>query len=261
MRETSAVTILKAKAARLRKETGNPNLIAAGDKQIPLHLLVAGAVVRPIKFLVMSPVLLLVALYIAVNFGITMLLFATFPTVYEDTYHWSVGISGLAYVGVGVGCAIGVFIFAKFADRLVRVPEGKEYKPERRMILMMYVSPLFPIAMFIYAWTTEYKVHWIAPIIGTTLGGPAVVVITSASQTYIIDIFGPQGAASAFGGINLLRNLLGAFLPMAAPPLYEKLGLGWGNSALAFLLVLFIPVPFLFFFYGQSLRQRFPVKI
>lgn len=260
MHETSSIIILKAKASRLRKETGNPNLRAAGDKQTPIKQLVAHALTRPVKFVVMSPVVSLISLYIAFNFGVTMLLFATFPTVFEDTYHWGVSDSGLAYIGVGVGCAIGVFTFAQLSDRLLRA-DGEKYLAERRLILMMYVSPLFPVGLFIYGWTTEYKVHWVVPIIGTAICGPGAVIINSSSQTYIIDIFGPQAAASALGAITLLRNLTGAFLPLAAPSLYASLNLGWGNSVLAFVTVAFIPVPFFFYWHGEWLREKFPVKI
>lgn len=260
MRETSAVTILKAKAARICKETGNPNLRAAGDKQTPIRELVAHALTRPIKFLVKSPVVFLISLYIAFNFGVTMLLFATFPTVFEDTYGWGVGVSGLAYIGVGIGCAIGVFTFAKLSDRLLRA-NGEKYRAERRLILMMFVSPLYPVGLFIYGWTAQYRVHWVVPIIGTAICGPGAVIINSSSQSYIIDIFGPQAAASALGAITLLRNLTGAFLPLAAPSLYATLNLGWGNSVLAFITIAFIPVPFLFYWHGEWLRERFPVEI
>ena len=270
MRETSAAVILKAKAARLRKETGNPNIHAAGNEQTPIKQLVARALVRPIKFLVKSPIVLLSALYIAFNFGVTMLLFATFPPVFEETYNWSVGVSGLAYIGVGVGCAVGIFVSAKLSDRLL-LAHGRESggsngvdakaRPERRLILMMYVAPLMPIGLFVYGWTTEYRVHWIVPIIGTAISAPSVVVVNAAVQTYLLDVFGPLAAASALAAMTLLRNLMGAFLPLCAPSLYANLGLGWGNSVLAFMTVAFIPVPFLFYWRGSWLRERFPVTI
>ncbi|BDD57688.1 hypothetical protein MAP00_003034 [Monascus purpureus] len=260
MRETSAVTILRRKATRLSKRTGNPNLRAAGDRQTPIPHLVLHTISRPVRFLLVSPILCLIALHVAFNFGVTMLLFATFPTVFEDTYGWSVGISGLAYIGIGVGCAIGIFIFGKFSDRMLR-GNGGPYNPERRLILMMYVSPLLPIGLFLYAWTTESKVHWIVPIVGTAIGGPGVVVLISSSQTYTIDIFGPRAAASAMAGINLLRNLLGAFLPLAAPRLYTNLHMGWGNSVLAFIAMAFIPVPFWLYRHGRWLREKFPVRL
>jgi len=260
MHETNSVNILKSKAARLRKETGNPNFYVAGDIQAPVKQLVLHALTRPMKFLVKSPIVALIALYIAFNFGVTMLLFATFPTVYENTYHWRVSVSGLAYIGVGIGCIIGVVAFAKLSDRLLKA-KGGSYRTERRLIMMMFVSPMFPIGLFIYGWATEYKVHWVVPIIGTAICGPGAVIINSSSQTYIIDIFGHQTAASALAAITLFRNLTGAFLPLAAPTLYANLGLGWGNSVLAFITIGFIPVPIFFYFRGESLRERFPIQI
>ncbi|KAJ5809815.1 Major facilitator superfamily domain general substrate transporter [Penicillium pulvis] len=259
MRETSAVTILQKKATQLRKETGNPNLHAKGEKQTPISHLISHAVTRPATFLVRSPVLFLTSLYIAFNFGLVMLLFATFPTVFETYYGWSVGVSGLAYVGVGIGCAVGVSIFANFSDRLLHA-EGGKFHAERRLILMMWVSPLFPIGLFLYGWTVQYRVHWVVPIIGTAICGPGAVIINSSAQTYIIDIFGPETAASAIGALTIIRNMTGAFLPLAAPSLYAHLDMGWGNSVLAFITIAFIPIPFLFYWKGEWLRQKFPVK-
>ncbi|KAF5978908.1 major facilitator family transporter protein [Fusarium bulbicola] len=77
MHETSSINILKSKAARLRKETGSPDLRAAGDRQTLVKQLVLYALARP--------TVALISLYIAFNFGVTMLLLATFPTVYENT--------------------------------------------------------------------------------------------------------------------------------------------------------------------------------
>ncbi|KIM92881.1 hypothetical protein OIDMADRAFT_46487 [Oidiodendron maius Zn] len=262
MRETCSPVILKAKAARLRKETGIPNLRAAGDKQIPVTQLVAHALKRPVKFLVKSPIVLLTSIYIAFIFGVVMLFYSTFPIVYEDTYDWRVGVSGLAYIGIGVGCGIGIIAFGKLSDRLVRdTANGGGYRAERRMILVMYFCPLVPIGLFIYGWTAYYKVHWVVPIIGTAITGMGVVMITSSSQIYIIDVFGPQAAASALGAMTLLRNIIGCCLPLAGPSLYANLGLGWGNSTLAFISVAFIGVPFFFYWRGQWLREKFPVKI
>ena len=264
MRETCAPVILRAKAARLRKETGNTNLRAAGDSQIPVSQLVARALRRPTTFLVKSPIVLLTSVYIAFIFGVAMLFYSTFPIVYEQTYHWSVGVSGLAYLGVGVGCTIGILMFAKLSDRLLRngtaTPRKGEFPPERRMLLVIYFCPLIPVGLFIYGWTAEYAVHWIVPIIGTAITGMGVVVVQSSCQTYIIDVFGPASAASALSAVTLLRNILGGCLPLAGPALYENLGLGWGNSVLAFISVAFIAVPFGFYWRGQWLRERFPVK-
>lgn len=260
MRETNAVMILAAKTARLRKLTGNPNLRAINDRKLSVRHLVAHSLLRPPKMLIMSPIVLGLGLYLALIFGVAMLLFATFPIVYEETYHWSVGVSGLAYIGVGVGSAIGLILFAKLSDPLLRSGVTRA-GPERRLLLMMYACPLVPIGLIWYGWATDQKVHWVVPIIGTAVAGIGVVVITSSAQTYVVDMFGPQGAASALAAITLLRNMAGAFLSLAAPSLYGNLGLGWGNNVLGFLTLAFVPMPFVFYWRGAWLRNKFPVSL
>jgi hypothetical protein len=44
-------------------------------------------------------------------------------------------------------------------------------------------------------------------------------------------------------------------------PLYRKLGLGWGNSVLGFVSLTFVPLAFLFYKYGGTLREKFPFQI
>ncbi|KAI0385570.1 MFS general substrate transporter [Hypomontagnella monticulosa] len=257
MRETNTTMILAAKAARLRKETGNPNLRPARESQVPVRKLVERALVRPLRMLFFSPIVLLIGLYMAIVFGMTYLLFATFPSVFEKTYNWDVGVSGLAYLGLGAGCGIGLLLFSQLSDRLLR-PDGG---PERRLLLMIWVGPSVPIGIFWYGWTAYYAVHWIAPIIGTVFIGLGALVITSSAQLYMMDMFGPEGAASALAATTLIRNASGAFMALAAAPLYESIGLGWGNSVLGFITLAFTPVPILFFKYGGWLRDRFPLKL
>lgn len=66
-------------------------------------------------------------------------------------------------------------------------------------------------------------------------------------------------AASAIAANTELRSLVGALLPLAGPPMYDTLGLGWGNSLLGFILFAMIPLPIIFYKYGKRLRemQRF----
>lgn len=74
-------------------------------------------------------------------------------------------------------------------------------------------------------------------------------------QTYLVDAY-IMYSASALAALAVLRSLLGAFLPLAGPPLYEALGLGWGNSTLGFIALALVPVPFLFMRYGEAIRTN-----
>lgn len=68
-------------------------------------------------------------------------------------------------------------------------------------------------------------------------------------------------SASALAANTILRSLFGAFLPLAGPALYDALGLGWGNSLLGFLALAMIPIPLMFWRYGEKLRTSKRLKI
>lgn len=80
------------------------------------------------------------------------------------------------------------------------------------------------------------------------------------AQLYLVDLFGAQAAASALGANNLLRFVFSTFLPLAGPAMYSSLALGWGNTLLGFLSLVFVPFPILFYKYGERLRAQ-PVKL
>ena len=80
------------------------------------------------------------------------------------------------------------------------------------------------------------------------------------ASTYLIDCFTVY-AASAMAAATVLRSLFGALIPLAGQTMYDKLGLGWGNSVLAFVAVAFAPTPLLFIKFGPWLRTKFKVNL
>lgn len=71
----------------------------------------------------------------------------------------------------------------------------------------------------------------------------------------MVDAF-PQYASSATAAGTIVRSVLGALLPLAGPSMYAKLGLGWGNTLLAFLSLACLPMPFLLIKYGEHIRTH-----
>jgi hypothetical protein len=76
-------------------------------------------------------------------------------------------------------------------------------------------------------------------------------------QTYLVDAY-ISYAASVVAAQTVLRSLAGALLPLAGLSMYDDLGLGWGNSILAFLALVLAPVPVIFYFYGPKIRSKVP---
>lgn len=69
MRETYAPVILQRKAKRLIQETGNTNLRSSMDTGVSARDYFKRALIRPSKMLVLSPLVLIFALYSAVMYG------------------------------------------------------------------------------------------------------------------------------------------------------------------------------------------------
>jgi hypothetical protein len=98
------------------------------------------------------------------------------------------------------------------------------------------------------------------PILGLAPFGFGMIGIFMPIQTYIIDSF-PEFAASSLAALTASRSLFAAVLPLAAPKMYEVMGLGWGNSTLGFIAIALIPAPALIYKYGGTIRKKYPIKL
>lgn len=81
-----------------------------------------------------------------------------------------------------------------------------------------------------------------------------------ATTMYLVDAYTVY-SASATAANTMVRCLIGALIPLAGPAMFSKLGYGWGNSLLGFIAVAFIPVPFVFYRYGERIRESKVFKI
>ena len=167
-----------------------------------------------------------------------------------------------AYLGLGIGMFSGLALFSVLSDKLLGQKQGGAVAaPEQRLILMKWFGPITPLGCFMYGWSAYYHTHWIVPIIGTAIIGIGCLFVVIPGQIYLVDSFGATAAASAIAANLLVRSPFGAFLDLTATPLYNKLGLGWGNSVLGFITLAFTPVPWLFYHYGGYLRTKFSVDL
>lgn len=63
-------------------------------------------------------------------------------------------------------------------------------------------------------------------------------------------------AASALAAASCSRSIFGAVLPLAAKPMYDRLGVSWASSLLGFISLGMTVIPFAFFRYGDRIRAH-----
>lgn len=189
-RETYAPVILERKTKRLRKETGNNLLRSKLDPGLTPRDYFGRSILRPFKMLLFSPVCIICGVYVGLAYAYLYLMFTSLTPLFMRIYHFDTVQAGLTFLGLGVGSMIGVAYFAVASDRYIRKraaedaaaagassEQKSEVKPEYRLPPLKIGAFLLPIGFFIYGWTAEYKVHWIAPIIGTAIIGVGNLII------------------------------------------------------------------------------------
>ena len=256
--ETYPVVLLERKAARLRKETGNPHYKSKLASDLTPRELFKHSIIRPSKMLICCPIVTVMCMYVAVLYGILYLLFATYSFVFREVYGFTTSAAGLVFIAGGIGTLLGLFYVGNFSDRTLknRAAAGKRITPEDRLppIITVPGSLAFPIGLFVYGWSVEAHVHSIIPQIGTAITGFGSILIFIGIQTYLVDAF-VEHAASVVGANAVLRGTAGALIPLSGLDMYNALGWGWGNSLLGFIALVFAPMPWVFGLYGAKIRN------
>lgn len=120
-------------------------------------------------------------------------------------------MTGLMFIPIAVGV-----IFSAMCSPLV----NRHYKslcqkyggtppPEARLIPMMFSCWLIPIGLFIFAWTSYPRVHWIGPCLGGLPVGFGFIFLYNSANNYLVDSYQHQ-AASALAAKTCLRSFWGA---------------------------------------------------
>lgn len=273
LKETYAPVILAARkksyedsAAHNNNGSGNgkKSFRIAGQDDKPFWTKLGHVMLRPLRILFTQPIVLIMAIYQAILFGTTYSLYTNFQAIYSGIYGFSTRQVGLLYLFPGLGFLTAVWFLVPKIDSVyntlaARNDDGRA-EPEFRLPLANIGAVLIPASLFWFAWTVQYRAHWLATIVSTTLFGFGQITILNTVQNYYIDSFSAH-AASAIAAGAVFRSIVGGFVPLAAPGLFDKVGYGWGVSVFAFLSSALAPAPLLFMRYGQFLRERFAIEL
>ncbi|KAL1874060.1 hypothetical protein Plec18167_005993 [Paecilomyces lecythidis] len=263
--ETYGPTLLKRRAQKLRKNTGDGRYHTNFDansndgQNQSLALMVQKALIRPFVLLTTQPIVQLIAAYMAYLFGLFYLLLSTFPQVWEGVYGESIGIGGLNYISLGIGFVVGAQVNARASDWIYHYLKRRRNNtdtglPEFRIPAMFIGSLFIPVGLFWYGWSVQARIHWVMPNVGIVIFSFGSIICLQCMQTYVIDSYA-RFAASGMAAAVVLRSLAGFGFPLFAPYMYQRLQYGWGNTLLALLsIVIGVPAPWVFWLWGSKLR-------
>ena len=258
--ETHTPNILLRRANRLRKLTGNHRLMAQSEidqKGMTASDVAVNALIKPFEITIKDPAIAFVNMYTALVYGIYYSFFEVFPLVYPVMYHFSLGIVGVVFLCVLVACLVGVAIYCAYLNfyLIPDIMKNGLRAQEHRLVPALIGCFGPPIGLFLFAWTANPTIHWIAPTIGITIYAATVFVVMQCIFVYV-PLSYPQYAASLFAGNDFFRSALACGSIMFARPLFLNLGVSKGVSLLAGLSCMGVIGMFVLYYTGASLRAR-----
>ena len=168
--------------------------------------------------------------------------------MFGDIRGWSLGISGLGFLGIGVG----IFIMISLEPLVRRMinshspdPRTGKPPPEAMMSIVTISAILIPIGELWFAWTCSPKsIHWIVPILGSSLFGAGNTGVFIYSSNYLAGSY-DKYAASALAANAVIRSVLGGVMPIAGKAMYASLGPNWAGTLLGLLEAVSLYISFL----------------
>lgn len=197
---------------------------------------------------------------ISVIYGILYLCFIAYPIVFTQYRGWSSSMTGLAFLGIGAGTLISIFMEPVWR-RVInssskRDPETGRASPEATALVMSIGAVLTAIGQLAFSWTClPASIHPVVPIAFGVLFGMGNTLSFIYGSNYLAGAYGIY-AASALAGNAVMRSVFGAVLPLAGPAMYAAMTPRWAGTFLGLLEVLLIPIPFMFYKYGDRIRAK-----
>ncbi|KAJ5539015.1 hypothetical protein N7513_007347 [Penicillium frequentans] len=260
MPETYGPVVLKQRAMKLRKDTGNLNIVSpleVESRDIRQMFLIT--ISRPFRMILHESIVSLTSLYLALAYAIFYLYFEAYPIIFQDLYGMSAGVAGLMFLPIGIGAILACFVFLWYDGYLARAKARKapwaEIEEYRRLPLACLGGPLYVISLFWVGWTSSENIPWVVPFLSGITFGMGYLLIFMAMLNYLTDAYETL-SASAQSAASCTRSILGAVLPLAAKPMFNRLGIHWACSLIAFLALGVSIIPFAFIRYGDRIRAN-----
>lgn len=254
--ETYAPVILSRRAARLRRQTGNLDIVTEQDKtKVTLGEIVRTSLVRPLAMMLTEPVLDLMCMYIVLIYAMLYAFFFAYPVVFGELYGYNDGQIGLMFIPILIGAGLALVATPLTEKHFMSICAIRSPTPEDRLIGALIGAPFIPIALFILGATSYKHIIWVGPASSGIAFGFGMVLCYYSVNNYIIDSY-QKYAASALAAKVFLRSGGGAAFPLFTTQMYHRLGLQWASWLLAFIGLAMVLIPVGFYLFGARVRAR-----
>ncbi|OAA61356.1 Major facilitator superfamily domain, general substrate transporter [Cordyceps fumosorosea ARSEF 2679] len=233
--ETYGPVLLRRKAARLRKETGDDRWWHPHEEEkMNMSNIVTKYIVRPLNMLFTEPAVTCMAIYASFVFALIYMFLEVIPIVYLEGRHFSPVVSTLPYLGIFIGVLCAVFVNLANQPLYAKAMAKNNNKPVPE-------ARLPPIVIGIVLLVVAFV-------------GAGFNIVFQQCLNFLVDTYGMY-AASALAANTFLRSLLACGLPLAARPMFSTMGVGPAVSLLGGIACAALPIPFIFYKYGARLRK------
>ncbi|KAH6959533.1 major facilitator superfamily domain-containing protein [Fusarium avenaceum] len=188
----------------------------------------------PLKMLFTEPLVILISLYLGLNFAVVFQWFISVPAALGVTY--------------GFDSSLLESLLSSQAKH------GMNYL-ERRLVPAMFGSILVAGSLFWVAFTATPSIHYLAPVSGTAVyvWGNAMVLISFIS--YLFDAYPPAGTLSALTTAACFRLICAGVVPIFILDILDNLSGAWTFSLFGIISGITATFPFTLYWFGPHWRS------
>ncbi|GMM29409.1 hypothetical protein DAMA08_021540 [Martiniozyma asiatica (nom. inval.)] len=261
-KETYEPSLLKWKAIEERTSTQKWHIHAELEtSRLHWKQLVTDHVYRPFYMLTI-PIVFTMALFASYVYGVFYLTLTNVAVAFNLTRGWEGTVATLPcialFVGINIGCLANM-LWALRYRKIIEKNNGRAI-PEQRFPIMMLLGWCMPAGIFIFGWTSSPNIHWVVPCLGVVILGIGFITTFQGCINYMVDTYQTY-AASAIAANTFMRSVFAAGFPLFAHQLFTNLGVQWGASIIGFIALGMIPIPFVFYIFGQQIREHGTAKL
>lgn len=216
------------------RKAGVPSSLMPAASGTTLKEMANLTLIRPFIMLFTDPLTALIALYMALNFGITFQWFITVPATLTMLAKFDSRQDGLAFIsaiGGTVLAAVSSIIIDQIGARRARGKmAGDVPSIEHRLISSIMGSILLAASVFWVANTAAPAYSFYIPIVGTAVFVWGSAMCLTGFVGYLFDVYNPQGILSSLTIVAYARLVTAGWLPLVILPLTTNLTAKWVSS-------------------------------